>query len=324
MGAMQVSPYSEANAKEWDQLVERCPATTFLHTRRFLSYHGDRFKDVSLILRDDEQRTVGLFPAAVDPKDRRIVASHPGITFGGLLHAGALYGQQMFEALAAVRQHYADDGFELLRYKAVPYIYHQQPSSDDLYALFRIGARRYRCDLSCAIDLERRREPTSRRKRGFKKALKHGLEIADGLPFIEEIWRVLEENLDRKHGVKPVHDCAEITYLHSLFPANIKFAVGLLNGQVVAGITLFIAPPVVHAQYIASSSAGYEVCALDALLEHCIGEAKQFDARYFDFGISNEDEGNSLNSGLYQFKIEFGAGGVVHEFYEIALTASPR
>jgi hypothetical protein len=42
-------------------------------------------------------------------------------------------------------------------------------------------------------------------------------------------------------------------------------------------------------------------------------------ARYFDFGVSNEQGGQILNEGLYRFKMSFGAGGVVHEFYEVAL-----
>lgn len=295
---------------------------TFLHTRRFLAYHGARFADVSVMLRDDERRVVGLFPAAVDPADARSVVSHPGITFGGLLHAGELYGEQMVEALAALRNHYADSGFEWLRYKVVPHIYHQVPAADDVYALFRSGATLYRCDLSCAIDLAHRREASSRRKRGQKKAVKLGLEIADGLPFLEQMWQVLEDNLGRKHGARPVHSAAEISYLHSLFPENIRFVAGLLGKQVVAGVVLFVTATVVHAQYIAASSAGYEASALDALLEHCIEQARALGVKYFDFGISNEDGGRYLNSGLYQFKVEFGGGGVAHEFYELAIEAA--
>lgn len=295
---------------------------TFLHTRRFLAYHGARFADASVILRDAERRIVGLFPAALDPADARSVISHPGITFGGLLHAGELYGEKMVEAFAALRKHYANSGFQQLKYKAVPYIYHQVPAADDVYALFRGGATLYRCDLSCAIDLAHRREASSRRKRGQKKSVKLGLQIADGLPFLEQMWQVLEDNLGRKHGAKPVHTAAEIRYLHSLFPENIRFVVGLLGNQVVAGVVLFITATVVHAQYIAASAAGYEASALDALLENCIEQAQALGVKYFDFGISNEAGGHYLNSGLYQFKVEFGGGGVAHEFYELSIGAA--
>ena len=74
---------------------------TFLHTRCFLAYHHDRFRDVSLLLANDRE-IVGLFPAAVDPGDVRRVVSHPGITYGGLLHSGTLYGERMIDAIATL------------------------------------------------------------------------------------------------------------------------------------------------------------------------------------------------------------------------------
>ena len=100
---------------------------TFLHTRAFLAYHGDRFEDASLTLADDGGRLVGVMPAAVDPRDRGRVTSHPGATFGGIVHDGSLAGHAMLEALTVVAEHYRDRGFEHLRYAAVPFIYHRQP-----------------------------------------------------------------------------------------------------------------------------------------------------------------------------------------------------
>jgi hypothetical protein len=316
---MQVFAYSERDAAQWDLEVPRCPMATFLHTRRFLSYHGNRFNDVSLILRDESETIVGLFPAAIDPHDERTVISHPGITFGGLLHDGALTGANMKQAMEKITRYYAEMELNALRYKAVPYIYSQIPAADDLYALFRLNAVRYRCDLSCAIDLENRRPPGSRRKRSLKKAEKAGVRIADGPQFIPALWPVVEENLNRKLGAGPVHSLEEITELQTLFPQNIRFVVALLDDRVIAGVTLFLSPQVTHAQYIASNAVGYQVGALDAVFSHCIEHAKQSAIRYFDFGTSNTDDGMQLTESLYQFKVEFGGGGVAQEFYEIHL-----
>ena len=316
---MRISPYGEQDGPEWDELIVKCPMATFLHTRRFLSYQGDRFRDVSLILKDGEGKTVGLLPAAIDPQVDRRVVSHPGITFGGLLHVGNLVGDRMIEAFEDLMRYYREQGMASLRYKAVPSIYHQSPSGDDLYALFRLGALRTRCDLSCAIDLANRHEPSSRRKRGLKKALRSGVEVVEGERFIEGFWRALEENLERKIAQKPVHTTDEIRYLASLFPENIKFIVGLLNGQVVAGVTLFSSRAVTHAQYIASNATGHDVSALDAVFEHAIRQTQAEGRRYFDFGTSNRNEGQYLSSSIHQFKTEFGGGGVAHEFYDIDL-----
>jgi hypothetical protein len=129
---MHVTRYSDQDAGRWDELVARAPMATFLHTRRFLAYHGDRFEDRSVLLRDERGDVLGVFPAALDPADGRRVVSHPGVTFGGVIHAGDLTGDAMIETIACLQQHYREDGMHTLRYKAVPYIYQCRPSGDDL------------------------------------------------------------------------------------------------------------------------------------------------------------------------------------------------
>ena len=316
---MQARPYSEADAERWDAFCADAYMATFLHSRRFLAYHGTRFRDLSVVL-EHKGDWWGVLPAAEHPEDPRCVVSHPGITYGGLLHQGKLRGQRMLDAFDAVKTYYKADGLEKLLYKPVPHIYHRALSQDDLYAMFRLQAARTRCDISCAIDLHNRLPISQRRKRALKKADKAGAQavVADAGQ-IEELWQVLEENLMRKHGVTPVHSLAEITGLATRFPGNIEFVVGLLNDRVEAGVVLFRTPFTCHAQYIAASPCANEAALLDGVFEYSIGMAIEAGVRYFDFGISNEDQGRVLNQGLFSFKSEFGGGGVVHEFYEINL-----
>lgn len=316
---MRITPYADAEAARWDEFVAGAFNSTFLHTRRFLSYHGERFRDLSLMFEDERGALVGVLPAAEDRGDARRVVSHPGITYGGLLHAGGLLGEAAIEAFEAARAHYRALGYEALRYKAVPHVYQRQPAADDLYALFRLGAARYRCDLSCAIDLADRPAPSQRRRRGAKKAAQRGVRIEEGSGLAPAIWEVIEDNLGRKYDLRPVHSAVEIALLHGRFPGEIEFVAGVLDEEVVAGVVLFNTHRVTHAQYTAASQAGYDTSALDAVFEHCISKARARGARFFDFGNSNEQEGRYLNPGLYRFKTEFGAGGVVHEFYEIPL-----
>jgi hypothetical protein len=315
-----VERYSPGEEDAWDALVEEAPMGTFLHSRRFLSYHGDRFTDVSVTLRDDRGRTLGVLPAAVDPGDEAFVTSHPGATFGGIVHSGGLLGARMEEALEATARHFREAGFRALRYKPVPSVYHRGPSDDDLFALFRIGASRTGCDLSCAVDLAHRRPPNSRRRRALKKAQKAGTTVERGPTSLPEFWPVLQENLETRHGVSPVHTLAEMSELIDRFPDQITVVVGRLEGEVVAGVVLFQYGIVSHAQYIASSAAGMDVNALDAVFDECIRAADASGLRAFDFGISNHrDPDHTLNTGLYDFKTGFGGGGVAHEIYDVAL-----
>jgi hypothetical protein len=290
---------------------------TFLHTRAFLGYHGDRFDDASVVLRDDGGRLLGVLPAAGAGAGE--VGSHPGATFGGIVHDGSLGGPAMIEALAAVADHYRSQGFERLRYAPVPHIYHRRPGGDDLYALFRLGAERVRCDLSCAVDLEDGPRLSSRRRRGLAKARRQGVEVAEGPELVEELWPVVEANLAERYDARPVHGVEEMRMLADLFPREIVVVIARLSGVPVAGAVLFENPRVSHAQYIASLAAGQEAGALDAVFDHCLTRAGDRGARYFDFGTSNREAGRVLNEGLHEFKAQFGGGGVAYEHYELDL-----
>lgn len=315
---MQVRAYTSADAERWDAFCAEALGATFLHTRRFLSYHGDRFADRSLIFADGA-RWLGMLPAAQSPSRPELVVSHPGITYGGVVHDGALLGEGLLNALQAACGHYAEAGYKSLLYKPVPHIYHRAPAQDDLYALFRLDAKRVRCDLSSCIDLAHPLPTSERRRRALKKAQRAGLTLETGAHLAEELWPVLEANLTQRHGQKPVHSLAEIRLLLERFPQAISITVARLEKQAIAGTVLFIAGAVCHTQYIASNALGHETGALDLVFDRQIQEARDLNAQFFDFGISNEDGGRSLNEGLHRFKSEFGAGGVVHEFYEIDL-----
>ncbi len=315
---MQLRACAPADAERWDAFCAEAHGATFLHTRRFLSYHGERFVDRSLIFHDGE-RWLGVLPAAQSPSRPELVVSHPGITYGGVLHHGALRGEAMLDALNAAREHYAAAGHHSLLYKPVPHIYQRAPAQDDLYALFRLDAKRVRCDLSSCIDLAHPLPVSERRRRALKKAQRAGLTLEAGAPLVADLWPVLEANLAERHDQKPVHSLAEIQLLLERFPQAIRICVARLEKQAIAGTVLFIAGGVCHTQYIASNALGHETGALDFVFDRQIQEARDMRARFFDFGISNEDGGRSLNEGLHRFKSEFGAGGVVHEYYEIDL-----
>lgn len=317
-GALRVRPYQHDDAPRWDEFLARAYMATFLHSRRFIAYHRERFVDRSLLLFRDES-LVALFPAAVSPQDGEMVVSHPGTTYGGLLHEGHLRGAAMIEALRAVSAHYRECGYKYLRYKAIPTFYQRVPAQDDLYALFRCGAVRTRCDLSSCIDLDFRLPVSTRRRRAWNKALRSGMAVSAGAEHLPAFWSVLADNLSQRHGAKPTHSLAEIQEIAALFPEEVRFAFAMLDGQVEAGVVLFCAPRVHHAQYIGSSAMGREHNLLDALFEHCIEASRRAGARYFDFGISTESEGKALNEGLNAFKTEFGGGGAVHEFYDLGL-----
>ena len=316
---LAVRRFENQDAEAWDRLVAESWNGTFLHTRRFLSYHGTRLKDLSLIIEDGRGRIVGVFPAALDPARQDRVVSHPGLTYGGVVHGGGLRGAAMVEALHVITKTYRDLGIKSLRYRVVPHIYHRVPSNDDLYALFRLGAVRYRCDLSATIDLALPQRFSTLRRRDLNKARRSGVRIASGAQYLAPYWAVLEENLATKFSARPVHTLEEIELLQQRFPEQIECVVALVEEEVVSGAVLFRTPRVVHLQYSGSAPRGNAVGAQTAIMDYAINRSKVSGIRYFDFGTSNEDEGRVLNEGLYRFKTSFGAGGVVQEYYQLNL-----
>lgn len=315
---MQARFFDANDAVAWDDFCRGAHGATFLHSRAFLSYHGTRFIDRSVVI-ERHGEWLGVIPAAQHPADSSTVVSHPGATYGGIVHQGRLRGAHMLHAIDTARALWACTGYARLQYKAVPHIYQAAPAQEDLYALFRAGAVRYRVDLSSCIDLRHRLPVSERRQRGKRKAQRAGVQIVRGSAHLAALWPVLADNLMRNHGVAPVHALDEICLLADRFPDHVHVMAALVNGVVEAGIVLFLGQTVAHAQYIASSEAGHALHALDLLFDEAIAHGAQSGKRYFDFGISTEDQGLVLNEGLAQFKNEFGAGGVVHEFYELNL-----
>jgi hypothetical protein len=292
---------------------------TVLHTRRFITYHGDRFTDRSVILEDRRGRVKGVFPAAVSPASDEVIFSHPGLTYGGVVHDGTVRGASMIEALQQIAEHYRLLGYRRLRYKAVPAIYHSVPAEDDLYALFRLGGRRYRSDLSATIDLTRRGKPTHGRMSSRKTAEAAAVCTEDNWDAVTEFWAILETNLAQRHGASPVHSLREIRLLHDRFPDEIHLIVARTGGLLAGGGLVFAAGPTLHLQYTATTPEGRAACVTDPLIERAVEFAAERRLQYFDFGISTVEEGRSLDEGLYKFKLSFGAGSVVYDQYELDL-----
>lgn len=316
---LSVRPLEDDDVAAWEDLVAAAQNATFLHSRRFLGYHGDRFEDHSLVVTDAKGAVVGLLPAARDLVVADRVVSHPGSTYGGLVHAGALRGEKTLQVLQDACEVYRAAGFRSFRYKTVPAMYHGNPVADDLYALFRLGADRYRADLAVTVDLDAVVPVRRNRRRNLEDAAQAGLRVVTGAEWLPAFWQVLTGNLMKKFGVSPAHTLAEVQDLCVRFPEQITCHAVVDGDDLVAGLVNFHTPRVLHCQYSAASSRGFAMNALDLGFAWSIADARERGNRYFDFGVCNEQEGRVLNSSLYDFKISFGAGSTLHEFFEIAL-----
>lgn len=308
-----INPYTSGDFQAWNDFVGRSKNATFLHDRRFMDYHSDRFQDSSLMVYR-RGKLFALLPASAFGEQ---VQSHGGLTYGGLLLDQHATAEDVLELFSIIKDHFKARGFKELIYAPTPSIYHKLPAQEDLYALFRNGAQIVGCQPSSVIEMQRRLPFRCIRKSGAKKAEASKVEIIESDDFVA-FWEVLTSNLQGKYNVAPVHTLEEIQLLHSRFPKQIRLHQAVLNGQCLAGVVMFLTERVAHVQYISASPGGKETGALDLLFSVLINEVYT-DYPYFDFGTSSEQNGLVLNSPLIYQKEGFGARTVVYTKYRIAL-----
>ena len=96
----------------------------------------------------DKERVFAVLPANVD-REKGVVYSHQGLTYGGLVMSDEMDSVRVLEAFELMREYYKKEyGARKLMYKAVPHIYWMQTSGEDEYALYRCGAKLSACGLS--------------------------------------------------------------------------------------------------------------------------------------------------------------------------------
>jgi hypothetical protein len=260
------------------------------------------------------EELVAILPAHM--KDTTF-CSHNGLTYGGLLFANSATTDAVL-SLFNILQNYLLENTSAtsIIYKPTPHIYHSYPCEEDLYALFRNGAVLTERKVSSAIQLENPILIGGRRKLTAKaKSSLHIIEDGDFAAF----WSILGERLQDKYNALPVHSIEEITLLKNRFPENIKlYYVANDKSNILGGVVLFITKNVVHMQYSATTAEGRRISALDYLYEELINN-RFAGKEFFDFGISVEDGGRYLNSGLIAYKERMGGRAVVYDTYAIDL-----
>lgn len=313
---MHVDRYEPRMAADWDAFVRSSRNGTFLFERGYMDYHADRFRDHSLVVRQEDE-WLAVLPAHANGNR---IASHDGLSYGGLVIGPRMKSPLFLHMFEAVLLHLQQVGLATLDYKTVPHIYHRQPAEEDRYALFLAGAMLTRRDVLSVVSLGDRLPYQHRRERGIKKARMAGVMVRPESDF-REYWSLLATTLDERFGAIPVHSLDEIHCLRERFPSNIFLHTARsAAGELLAGVVTYRSDRAIHAQYIAASPSGRDSHALDFLFDELLGDVSH-DCWYFDFGSSHEEAGRVINEGLIDQKEGFGARSVVHDRYRIDLTA---
>ncbi len=313
MNSYKIIKYTSEHYQMWNNFVANAKNATFLFHRDFMEYHSDRFEDYSLLVFDEKENLKAILPANII--DNRVY-SHQGLTYGGIVIDASLKLEKFISIYDEILHFLNEKRIEIIHFKLIPSIYCSKPSEELNYALFLSEAKLTRRDALVTIDLQSQFKIDSNRVEGVKRAEKLGLEIKKETDF-RSFWNtVLIPNLETKHDAKPVHTLIEIQTLQEKFPSNIVQYNVYGNNEIIAGTTLFIDKKTVHVQYISAIGDKNQHGALDYLFHYLITEVFA-DYSYFDFGISNENQGKNINKGLQYWKETFGARTFTQDFYEV-------
>lgn len=302
--------YNAGQADEWNQFVVQSKNGTFLFDRQYMDYHADRFHDHSLLFYRDE-KLYALFPAN---ENGNILYSHQGLTYGGLVMGTEATTVHVMECFQLLRQYLQDHDFHRVIYKSIPWIYHQIPAEEPLYAMYRVfDYRLMERDVSSTIVLAKPLKWKKDRRHGLHVASNNGIRVEKSDNYAE-FWQILKENLQKCHGVSPVHTLDEILLLHQRFPSSIVLYAAYREQQMLGGCVVYITSQVVHTQYISSTAEGKRLGVVNAIIKEIIVAYPEY--MYLDFGKSTETHSDILNENLIYQKEGFGARAVCYDTYE--------
>lgn len=306
-----IERYTEQHFQLWNEFVYRAKNTSFLFDRHYMDYHSHRFTDFSLLFFIDK-RLYAILPANVEGDT---LHSHQGLTYGGLIMNEHTTVSKTITLFHELNHFLHEKNIKKVIYKASPYIFHLQPSEEDLYALWRMkDIRLVGRDVGTVIENTHINKWYRIRERGVKRAKQANIQVEESKDFAP-FWQILTQNLQERYKVNPVHTLNEITLLHNRFPKNILHYIAKQENETLAGVVLYITPQVVHVQYIAANAKGKKLGALDLIFHQLITQQFQH-IRYFDFGRSTEDDGTYLNESLIYQKEGFGGRAVCWDKYE--------
>ena len=307
-----VQKYHENDYEKWNAFIAQAKNATFLFHRDFMEYHKDRFEDYSLIVLNDE-KWVAVLPANVVDNQ---VFSHQGLTFGGLVCLEDVKVELIETVFESILTFFKENKMNNFILKPILDFYQSRVSNELNYFLFQNKASLMKRSMNLVIDYSKPLRISKSKLKHYRRVSKLGISIEEAVD-CNLFWnQILIPRLEEKYQTKPVHSLEEINQLKTSFPENIKQFNAYYEGEIVAGITLFISKKVVKSQYGATSLKGESVRVLDFLFIKLINEYS-FEYSFFDMGIV--DDGDFYNKGLLKQKEELGCSVYLQDVFKIEL-----
>ncbi len=318
--SIEIVPFDEKYRSDWESFIEqKAVNSTFLHSRKFYDHNPNNKIDDASLLFYKKSRLIAVFPANLYLEGNSyILHSYLRATYGGFIVGKDVTVEAALEIVGKTIEFAKSKQASQLIVRNPFRIFNTNFCDETDYAMwfhgFEIKSREIEICIPIDGDIKTIR---ARYRNAARRNVKKAAEFIDVCLSgdIRNYWSLLEKNLTERHGQKPVHDYDSIIKLiESVGSDKVLFFGGYYKGELVSGILIFkFNNLVLHAQYIASNSRFQNLRPLNAVVDYIIEWGNQKGFKYFNLGTGNENEGKSINSGLFRFKENFGGKGVLRE-----------
>lgn len=322
-----IQKYEKDLEKTWDSFVmETSINGTFLHTRRFLNYHNNKFVDNSYLIWDEKKNLICVCPACIfKDGEKWIFNSHMGSTYGGLvLHPRYYCTRKLICIIEKLEEQIKKEGFSKAILKITPSIFAKESNDLLQYCLYYNGWKEYK-ELNLYADLLQYGDNilgkfTQGKRTNIHNCIKAGISIRE-LTTEKEIIQlhdIICETLS-KYELTPVHSAKElIEFKFSRLKEESVFFGEFLNDQMIGGAVVFLFKNVftAHTQYLCAKRAYDKLSPMSFLYYAMIIEMTKRGFEKLSWGIASEHLGKEINLGLTNSKEAFGSRHGINSIFE--------
>ena len=325
--------YSASWKEAWDEFViTKSRNGTIFHERNFLEYHPEeRFDDASLLFlkkKTNPPIVVGVFPAALSKKgDTKILSSHPGSSYGGLVYSPAVITFGVSDIIEQIVDHAGKIGAGSIEIRLPENIIFADPPDQEFsFLLWHRGFRLKTRELSSAVFLQSEIPLSILSKKTYSwsvnRAKSEGITVSYDIS-IEKVYPLIQCNLETRYEKSPTHTLAELKELKSRYPDRIKAWTAMKAETPVAVVVVFeVNSKAVHDFYIAQDYNHTKAQPLYLIFDSIFDYYRENNFHWFNFGISSRDKW--IKWGILKFKEGLGGRGVVRETWILDDVDTPK
>ncbi len=318
--------YEKVYENAWDKFVmQESINGNFLQTRNFLNYHKKgKFIDASILFLHEEEIAAVLPANEID--DGKILISHQGSTFGGLIVGEKYASSSNYDWIfSELIEYLKQKEYVTVELRMHHWLYSPKEKHNELLEYyFQLYGFRVRSEIGFFIDLKQLScdyisNFEKLKKRKLNKAIKHNLRFIklESDDQVMEFYGVLADNMCKFHTV-PLHSLEELLEFKNKRLCDVVSFYGVyLEDKMIAGsmVFSFCDKKVFHTQYLASCHDYLNYCPNEFLYTNLIQKAIDEKYRFLSYGTASLDHGWKYNESLGMYKEGFNTDSYMNHCY---------